>query len=174
MLTLRLNGIVLWLLRIVVFVGLFFLYQVLVTEISYNTYYSWMAILLLLVLVVFLSKIRLQEKGAFFADIARERDARMRIVSLMLIRVIERKRKPTRKYPLLFGKSQRLFKGKGAGNGIADLLAKSFFRNGTQWRQTIQFVVVISGAMFILPGAIKITIWILAACPIGILEKIIL
>jgi ABC-2 type transport system permease protein len=164
LLALRLYGIVLWLLRIVVFGGLFFLYQVLVTEVSHNSYYSWTAILLLLVLVVFLSRIRLQEKGAFFADIARERDARMRIVSLMLIRVIERKRKPTRKYPLLFGKSQRLFKGKGASNGIADLLTKSFFRNGTQWKQTIQFVAVVSGAMFILPGALKITVWIVAAC----------
>ncbi|UJF31805.1 ABC transporter permease [Paenibacillus hexagrammi] len=164
LLALRLKGILLWMLRIVVFVGLFFLYQALVEEVSHTTLYSWMVILLFLILVVFLSKIRLQEKGAFFADIARERDSRMRIVSLMLIRVLERKRKPTRKNPLLFSKSQRLFKGKGAVSGIADLLTKSFFRNGTQWKYTIQFVAAISATMFILPVALKITIWILAAC----------
>lgn len=162
---LRMQGILLWLLRIVAFAGLFFVYQKLVAAVSQNAYYIWaIQLLFLLVLAVFLSKLRLQEKGAFFADIARERDSRMRIVSLMLIRVTERNRRPKRKRPFLFKNSQRLFKGKGAGNGIADLLVKSFFRNGTQWKQTIQFAALISAAMFILPGALKITIWIVAAC----------
>ncbi|OPH59002.1 hypothetical protein BC351_21965 [Paenibacillus ferrarius] len=163
LLSLRIHGIVQWLVRIVLFAGLYFLYYVLVTELTAQIWYSWAANLVLLVLFIFLSKIRLQEKGAFLTDIARERDARFRIVSLMLIRVIERKRKSTRKYPLFFGRSQRLFKGRGASNGIADLLTKSFFRNGTQWKQSIQFVVVISGVMFVLPGPLKITIWIISA-----------
>ncbi|WP_171685751.1 ABC transporter permease [Paenibacillus planticolens] len=171
LLALRIQGILLWLLRVVGFAGLFFLYQMLVTGVSHSANYIWAILLLLLGLVVFLSKIRLQEKGAFSADIARERDARMRIVSLMLIRVMERKRKPRRRRPLLFRSSQRLFKGKGAGNGIADLLAKSFFRNSTQWKQTIQFAVLISAAMFILPGPLKITIWILAACVLAFWRK---
>ncbi|WP_189017214.1 ABC transporter permease [Paenibacillus marchantiophytorum] len=163
LLALRFYGIVLWLLRIVIFAGAFFMYQFIVKEAD-HALYNWVAILLLVVLFVFLTRARLQEKGTFFADIARERDARMRIVSLMLIRVLEKKRKPTRKYPLFFARSQRLFKGKGAGNGLADLLTKSFYRSGTQWKQTLQFVVVLSGAMFALPGAIKIIVWIIAAC----------
>lgn len=163
LLALRFQGLMLWLLRILVFAGGFFLFQLLVTEITNQSFYSWTAIGFGLVAFVLLSRTRLREKGTFFADIARERDARMRIVSLMLIRVMERKRKPTRRYPLLFSRSQRLLKGKGAGNGIAELLVKSYFRNGLQWRQSIQFVVVISVAMFVLPGAIKILVWILAA-----------
>lgn len=163
LLALRFQRFMLWVLRIVVFAGGFFLFQLLVTEIADQAFISWAAIGLGLLTFVFLTRTRLREKGAFFADIVRERDARMRIVSLMLIRVMERKRKPTRRYPLLFSRSQRLIKGKGAGNGIAELLVKSYFRNGLQWRQSIQFVVVISGAVFILPGAIKILVWILAA-----------
>ncbi|BFT69643.1 ABC transporter permease [Paenibacillus sp. P36] len=168
---LRMQGFLHWIVRIVAFAGLFFVYQKLVAAISQNALYIWAVHLLLLVLAVFLSKIRLQEKGAFFADIARERDSRMRIVSLMLIRVTERKRKPKRKRPLLFKNSQRLFKGKGAGNGIADLLVKSFFRNGTQWKQTIQFAALISAAMFIMPGPLKITVWIIAACALVFWRK---
>lgn len=171
LLALRIQGILLWLLRIAVFVGLFYTYQKLVAAVSHNAGFIWAILILLLALAVFLSKIRLQEKGAFLADVARERDARMRIVSLMLIRVMERKRKPKRKRPLLFKNSQRLFKGKGAGSGIADLLVKSFFRNGTQWKQMIQFAALISATMFILPGALKITIWILAACLLAFWRK---
>ncbi|OCT12983.1 hypothetical protein A8709_21920 [Paenibacillus pectinilyticus] len=163
LLALRLRGFLLWVLRIVIFVIGVFLFLMLVTEITDQTLYGWIAIGLGIITFALLTRIRLREKGTFFADIARERDARMRIVSLMLIRVMERKRKPTRRYPLLFGKSQRLLKGKGAGIGIAELLVKSYFRNGLQWRQSIQFVVVASGALFILPGAIKILVWILVA-----------
>ncbi|MZQ85682.1 Tat pathway signal protein [Paenibacillus sp. 5J-6] len=160
---LRMQGFFHWILRIVAFAGLFFVYQELVAMVIQNALYIWAILLLLLVLAVVVSKLRLQEKGAFFADIARERDSRMRIVSLMLIRVTERKRKPKRRRPLFFKNSQRLFKGKGAGNGIADLLVKSFFRNGTQWKQTIQFAALISAAMFIMPGSLKIVVWIVAA-----------
>ncbi|MDR6551547.1 ABC transporter permease [Paenibacillus qinlingensis] len=162
LLALRFQRFMLWLLRIVAFACGFILFQVLLTKINDQTFISWAAIGLGILTFVLLTKTRLREKGAFFADVARERDARMRIVSLMLIRVTERKRKPTRRYPLFFSRSQRLLKGKGAGNGIAELLVKSYFRNGLQWRQSIQFVVVISGALFILPGAIKILVWILA------------
>ncbi|MDD9271685.1 ABC transporter permease [Paenibacillus sp. GCM10023248] len=171
LLALRFRGVVLWLLRIAAFAALFFLYQTLVAAISHNTSYIWAVLLALLALIVYLGRVRLREKGTFFADIARERDARMRIVSLMLIRVVERNRRPKRKRPLLFKSSQRLFKGKGASNGIADLLAKSFFRNGTQWKQSLQFAALISGVMFILPGFLKITVWILAACLLSFWRK---
>lgn len=163
LLALRFHRFLLWILRIVVFAAGFFLFQVLVTEITEQAMYSWSAIVLMLLTFVILTRTRLREKGTFFADVARERDARMRLVSLMLIRVTERKRKPTRRYPLLFSRSQRLLKGKGPSTGIAELLAKSYFRNGLQWRQAIQFAVAVSAAMFILPGAIKIIAWILAA-----------
>ncbi|NQX61251.1 ABC transporter permease [Paenibacillus qinlingensis] len=163
LLALRFQRFLLWLLRIVIFAGGVFAFQWLVVEIRDQLVYGWLVILVLIGTFLLLTRTRLREKGTFFADVARERDARMRIVSLMLIRVMERKRKPTRRYPLLFSRSQRLLKGKGAGTGIAELLVKSYYRNGLQWRQSIQFVVVISGALFILPGAIKILVWILAA-----------
>jgi ABC-2 type transport system permease protein len=163
LLALRFHRFLLWGLRIVIFAGGFFLFQLLVTQITDNMLSGWVVIVVLIATFLLLTRTRLREKGTFFADIARERDARMRIVSLMLIRVMERKRKPTRRYPLLFSRSQRLLKGKGPGTGIAELLVKSYFRNGLQWRQSIQFVVVSSGAIFILPGALKILVWILAA-----------
>lgn len=171
LLALHFHGVLLWLLRIVAFAGLFYIYQLLVIGISHNAVYTWVIVILCLALIVILGRVRLREKGTFFADIARERDARMRIVSLMLIRVMERNRKPKRKRPLLFKSSQRLFKGQDPGHGIADVLAKSYFRNGTQWKQTIQFAALISAAMFILPGALKITIWILAACLLAYWRK---
>lgn len=163
LLALRFHRFLLWLLRIVIFAGGLFVFQWLIVEIKDQLLYSGLVLIVLIGTFLLLTRTRLREKGTFFADVARERDARMRIVSLMLIRVMERKRKPMRRYPLLFSRSQRLLKGKGAGTGIAELLVKSYFRNGLQWRQSIQFVVVISGVLFILPGAIKILVWIVAA-----------
>ncbi|WNR45450.1 ABC transporter permease [Paenibacillus roseipurpureus] len=163
LLALRLRGILLWLVRIVLFIGLALLFQAAVMELADQPLYGCSAIVVGIVTFDLLTRVRLREKGAFFADIARERDARMRLVSLMLVRIVERKRKPTRKYPLIFSRSQRLFKGAGASQGLAELLAKSYFRSGLQWRLSLQFTVVISGLMFVLPGAVKIFIWILAA-----------
>ncbi|WP_171652157.1 ABC transporter permease [Paenibacillus foliorum] len=171
LLALNLYGIVLWLARIVMFAGVFFLYQAPVAHLSDRFVYSWIGVLLLLVLFVFLSKLRFRQKGAFFADIARESDSRMRIVSILLIRVVKRRIKPTRKHPLLFGRSQRLFRGTGASSGLSDFLTKSFFRNGTQWRLTIQFVLVMSTGLFFLPGPLKIIIWIVAACLLAYWRK---
>jgi ABC-2 type transport system permease protein len=172
LIALHLYGIVLWLLRIAVFAGAFFMYQVPVAYLKVMSIYGWMGILLLLVLFVFLTRLRLRQKGAFFADIARESDSRMKIVSLMLIRVVKRKSKPTRKYPLLFGRSQRLFRGTGASSGLSDFLSKSFFRNVMQWKLTIQFVVVISAVLFFLPGPLKILIWIITACLLAYWRKL--
>jgi ABC-2 type transport system permease protein len=171
MLALHLYGIVLWLLRIALFVGIFFLYEAIVTHFNDRPLYGWTGMLVLVVLLVSLSKIRLQQKGAFFADIARESDSRMRIVSLLLIRVVRRKSKPNRKHPILFGRSQRLFRGTGTSVGLSDFLVKSFFRSGTQWRFTIQFVVVMGAALFFLPGILKIVIWIAAACLLAYWRK---
>ncbi len=171
LLALLLYGIVLWLLRIVLFTGVFFLYENMVAHIIEQPVFSWCGMLVLLVLFVVLSRVRLAQKGAFFADIARESDSRMRIVSLMLIRVVKRRIRPTRKYPLLFGRSQRLFRGAGAASGLSDFLAKSYFRSGTQWRFTVQFAVVMGAALFFLPGTLKIVIWIVAACMLAYWRK---
>ncbi|MCR8632960.1 ABC transporter permease [Paenibacillus radicis (ex Xue et al. 2023)] len=172
LLALHLYGIVLWLVRVALFAGVFFLYQAPVTHLSNTFVYSWIGIALLLVLLVFLSKLRLRQKGAFFADIARERDSRMRIVSIMLIQVSERKRRPARKRPIMFGKSQRLFRGTGASSGLSDFLTKSFFRNGTQWKLTIQFVLVMGLGLFFLPEPLKIIVWIAAACLLAYWRKL--
>ncbi|WP_187274018.1 ABC transporter permease [Paenibacillus sp. N3.4] len=172
LLAIHVYGIFFWLIRIAAFVGLFFLYEASVAHLREQVMYSWLEILLLLVLLVIQTRVRLRQKGAFFADVTRESHSRMRIVSIMLIQVVRRKPKPTRKHPVLFRRSQRLFRGTGANVGLSDFLAKSFFRNGTQWKMTIQFVIVISAAMFIMPGPIKIIVWILMACLLAYWRKL--
>jgi ABC-2 type transport system permease protein len=173
LLALHLYGIFLWLSRIVMFSGGFFLFQIPIARLSDMPIYSWIAMVILLVLLVILSIIRLRQKGAFFADVAREGESRMRIASMMLIGIVRKKRssRPTRKHPLLFGRSQRLFKGTGAGTGLSDFLTKAFFRSSTQWKLTLQFVIICSGAMFVVPGPIKFIIWIVTACLLAYWRK---
>ncbi|NHN30834.1 ABC transporter permease [Paenibacillus agricola] len=165
LLTIHLYGIVLWLVRVTLFFGLYFLYEYQLVHFNEMPMISWALIAILLVLLVCISIWRLRQKGAFFADIARESDSRMRIVSILLIRVVRRKRiRPARKRPVLFGKSQRLFKGTGPGVGLSDFLVKSFFRSGSQWRLTLQFVVVMGAVLFFVPGILKIILLLVAAC----------
>ncbi|WP_164716445.1 ABC transporter permease [Paenibacillus whitsoniae] len=163
LLALRIRGFMLWVWRILMFAVGFAVYQFIVTALTDHALYCWVAVALGALTFALLTRVRLRARGTFFADVERERDARMRIVSLMLIRVMERKRKPIRRTPLLFGRSQRLLKGKGAGTGMAELLIKSFFRNGLQWRQSIQFAAAVSAALFLLPVGIKLLVWLLAA-----------
>jgi ABC-2 type transport system permease protein len=165
LLVIHLYGPLLTIVRIMLFVGGFFLYEYQLVHFNEMPVYSWTSMACLFVLLVILSIWRLRQKGAFFADIARESDSRMRIVSILLIRVVRRKRKRiVRRRPLLFSKSQRLFKGTVPSAGISDLLVKSFYRNGTQWTLTLQFVAIMGVALFFLPGVLKIILWIVSAC----------
>jgi ABC-2 type transport system permease protein len=163
-LALHLYGFVLWLSRIVIAAAVFFLYEAAVVHLSDMPFYGWTGIVLLLALLVVMSIIRLRQKGAFFADVAREGDSRMRIASLMLIGIIKKQRRPARKHPLLFGRSQRLFRGTGASSGLSELLTKSYFRSGTQWKFTFQFAAAVGAALFLTSGIVKIIIWLVAAC----------
>jgi hypothetical protein len=47
---------------------------------------------------------------------------------------------------------------------LSDFLAKSFFRSGSQWRLTLQFVAVMGAVLFFVPGILKIILLIVAAC----------
>ncbi|MNI14572.1 Bacterial ABC transporter protein EcsB [compost metagenome] len=123
-------------------------------------------------LIPVLSRIRFKIKGAFFADVARENDSRMRITAWMLIRVV-RKQKPKRlkQRPFFYGNSTRIFRGKGADVGLSELLVKSYIRSGTQWRLGIQFVVLLCAVLLLLPSGIQLIAWLVAALLLTLWRK---
>jgi ABC-2 type transport system permease protein len=163
LLAIHLMRLSLWLARFGIMICSFFIFRFPAANISSHPVFSWISCALLLILLACLSQVRLKQKGTFFADIAREGESRMKLASLMLIGIVKKKRSEVRKRPLLFSKSQRLFRGETARSGLSDLLAKSFFRNSAQWMLTIQFVAVASAAEFILPVPLKIAAWLLLA-----------
>jgi ABC-2 type transport system permease protein len=171
LISLHLHGFSLWASRIGVVLVSYIVYRLPVMQIPAYALLSWGSCLLLLAGLVVLGRLRLRQKSAFLADVAREREARMRIAALMLMGIIEKKRAPLRKRPFLFSGSRRVIRGRGSSKAMAELLVKAFIRNSSQWRLSLQFVAVVSVAMFLVPLPIGIVLWLTAAIMLAVWRK---
>lgn len=90
------------------------------------------ASLLLAATAAWLAKLRLDRRGAFFHDVEYERTQRMRIAAFVVRDVIERKPRARRMRPLLWRRSNRLFRKRTPANGLAETCVKSFYRSWPQ------------------------------------------
>jgi len=85
--------------------------------------------LILLVALILLLYVRMNLQGAFYEDIFREKNAKLRLAKVMLQTSGVYVKKPIRKRPLLFRNSNLLFKKRNPVNGLVEMYLKSELRN---------------------------------------------
>ncbi len=148
---------------IVLFAAGFLIYWACVQLILADTAAGYLAGPLLLAAAVPLARRRLRAAGAFHADVQREREARLKLASLMLRGIVEGKKPRQRRVPLLLGRSQRVVRGTGASAVLADSLVKSVLRRPGQWKLYAQLTAVLAFAAWRLPGPMHVVLWAVAA-----------
>lgn len=105
----------------------------------------------------------LRSKVQFEAEVAAERESRMKTTELLMSQVIESKPFVRFKRPYVFRKSQRLFRGDDAGTLLAELRLKAFVRGTSHVRVWISFISAGSTAVAMVP--LPIALVLLAAMP---------
>ncbi|MGW9125282.1 ABC transporter permease [Paenibacillus chitinolyticus] len=148
---------------IALFAAGFLIYWACVQLILADTAAGYLAGPLLLAAAVPLGRRRLRAAGAFHADVQREREARLKLASLMLRGIVEGKKPRQRRVPLLLGRSQRVVRGTGASAVLADSLVKSVLRRPGQWKLYAQLTAVLAFAAWRLPGPMHVVLWAVAA-----------
>lgn len=100
--------------------------------------------LLLLICAGYAVKGRLEKKGAFLADVEREKKEKLKHIGFLLDLAGTKVKKPKgqRKWPWLFLKSRLLFRQRNAVNGLVEVMLKSTLRNGTNLGQYVMFVLI--------------------------------
>ncbi|WP_372011969.1 ABC transporter permease [Paenibacillus chitinolyticus] len=148
---------------IALFAAGFLIYWACVQLILADTAAGYLAGPLLLAAAVPLGRRRLRAAGAFHADVQREREARLKLASLMLRGIVEGKKPRQRRVPLLLGRSQRVVRGTGASAVLANSLVKSVLRRPGQWKLYAQLTAVLAFAAWRLPGPMHVVLWAVAA-----------
>lgn len=128
--------------------------------------------LLLTVSLIFLWKDKLKSAGDLERDILRERKAKLRYVGLWIGYATPIRPKPTRKRPLLFRSSNRLFKRRNPVNGLAEVFIKLFFRSSSGAQLYLQFIGICSFAIFALPLSMKWVMWAVSAFLLAYMVKL--
>lgn len=123
----------------------------------------WLLCFLLAGTLSFLIRRRIRVKGAFFGDIEREHKKKMKIAALLLSQVIEKRPSSPRSRPLLFRRSGRLFRRRTPGAGVAEAALKAFVRSVPRMKLYVQFVVVVTYAVAVVPSWMKWLLWIALA-----------
>jgi ABC-2 type transport system permease protein len=112
-----------------------------------------------------LSVQRLNYRGSFYIDVAREQSERLKYVNFLLgfTGVNVKKPKKQRKSPWLFPHSNLIFKKRNAVNGLAELCIKVTLRNGRRLVEYMQFVFIYLLIILAIPGSLKGLIWLVLA-----------
>jgi ABC-2 type transport system permease protein len=114
--------------------------------------------------LIWLLPARLRQKGAFYHDVRREQQEKMKVTGLLLgAGGIPAPQKPRlrRKRPLLFPGSGRLFRVRTAENVLAESLIKAVYRNSSKLNLMAYAVAAYSGAVAISPpGGYRWIVWL--------------
>lgn len=122
----------------------------------------YMSLFVLLSLLGFLLYERVKLKGTFFADVAREQTARLRLAKFMLQAAGMNVKKPrlARKRPLLFRNSALIFRKRNPVNGLVEMCLKAVLRN----EGDVGFYLKLLGLYLVMivafPGDYKWLLWI--------------
>lgn len=121
--------------------------------------------ILLLVTLGFLIKMRLNLKGSFYEDIAREQRERLKYVSLLLSLSGVSPPKPVsqKRCPLLFRSSNPLFRERSTVNVLVELCIKAVLRDKNKVYSYIQLVAVCILLILSFPVFWKWLIWLVLA-----------
>jgi len=118
--------------------------------------------LILLIALILLLTLRMNLRGAFFEDILREKNAKLRLAKIMLQQMgtYDKKAKFFRKRPLLFRNSNLLFKKRNSVNVLVEICLKAVLRNEGDVGFYLQTVGVYLGIIVVFPGYYKWLLWI--------------
>ena len=118
--------------------------------------------ILLLVTLGFLIKMRLNLKGSFYEDIAREQRERLKYVSFLLSLSGVSSPQPgsQKRCPLLFRSSNHLFRERSTVNVLVELCIKAVLRNNNKVYSYVQLVAVCILPILSLPMFWKWLIWL--------------
>lgn len=119
--------------------------------------------LLVILLLLLLSYLRLGWKGTYLFDIEREYKARTKLLSLIMKDEAAFKVPSRRKRPLLFPRSQRLFRKLTPSNGVAEFMIKGFFRSGSQMLSYVQLISTAIVGLWLAPAVSKWILWAFVA-----------
>lgn len=141
------------------------LFVILIPPILNNFIMFLAAVLLLFIATGMLSIKRLNYKGSFFADVAREQSEKIKYVSFLLALsgVNIKQPKKQRKRPWLFRSSGIIFKKRNAVNGLVELCIKSTVRNTTRLGQYLLFLCLCGLIILSFEGSMRWLIWLALA-----------
>lgn len=138
------------------------LFVILIPRILNNLIMFLAAILLLFIASGMLSMKRLNYKGSFFVDVAREQSEKMKYVRLLLgfSGVNIKQPKKQRKRPWLFYSSGTIFRKRNAVNGLVEVCIKSTVRDTTRLGQYLLFFSLCGLIVLSFEGSVKWLIWL--------------
>ncbi|MEW9031651.1 MAG: ABC transporter permease [Planifilum fimeticola] len=109
-----------------------------------------------------LAWLRSRQKGALFTEIDYDQAQRMRWTALLLqTSGVVHRRYWDKKRPLLFPRSNPLFRRRTVSHIVAEAVIKSFLRSGRQLIPYFQLVAVCAVALLVTPTALRWGCWIL-------------
>lgn len=113
--------------------------------------------LIFLVLLVLVLRTGIQ----FEAEVKQDRDARMRSTEFLMSQVIESKPRVRLKRPILFRRSQRIFRKCDAGTMLAEMRLKALVRRLTMLRIWLSFISISSYALTLVPASASFLVIVL-------------
>jgi ABC-2 type transport system permease protein len=125
--------------------------------------YPWIVYgmtILAILFVLALLRSKLTQNGFYIQDIEREYKAKTKINSLVMKDDEAFKVPVRRKRPLLFHRSQRLFRKSTSHHGIAEFIIKGFFRNSSQMLSYAQLTIVTMSGLWLAPEVSKWILWL--------------
>lgn len=114
-------------------------------------------IVALLLPLVWLVPSRLRAKGTFYHDVRREREERMKLAGMLMSAggyPARRKAKASRKHPLLFRASGKLFKQRTQENILAETLIKAILRSPAKLKLIGLLALACVTALFLCPSSV--------------------
>lgn len=107
----------------------------------------------------------MRQENAFQSEVTYEGMQKIKYISSLLgsAGIIEKKKRIQTKRPILFSKSNHLFKQRTTVNILAEMIVKSFFRNSGNLKLYFQFVVIGVFAIISTPFWFRWVLWILLA-----------
>src|SRR5665648_75460 len=105
---------------------------------------------------------RVTLRGTFFLDVVREKNARLRLIKLLLQKMGTYEKKPmfTWKRPLFFRSSNLLFKKRTPVNGLVEMFLKAESRNGKDVTAYFRMLGMGFVAIIIFPSAYGWLLWV--------------
>lgn len=119
--------------------------------------WAWAAAAALALPLFFLLRARIRLRGAFYHDVRREQQEKMKIAGMLLSAGgyrAPKKAKLRRKKPLLFPGSGRLFRQRTPENVFAESLIKAAFRSGSKLNLLLYSTLAGTGAMAVSPAGV--------------------